>query len=210
MLAVDTKDGGVVGKFQSPRENSLINDVALTGGHAYFTDSLNPDLWRVSTAATSGAPEKWIDLAGSPIPHGEGVNLNGIVATADGKALIVVHMSKGLLFRIDLATKKIDPIEVGGAALTGGDGLVVDGNMLYVVRQPDNEIVALELSRDQRSGKEVARYGSEALVHPATAAKAGDRLLVVNTQFDKRGTQNPTLPFEVVGIPLAALKATPR
>ena len=209
MLAVDTEDGGVVAKFQSPRESTLINDVALAGGYAYFTDSLNPDLWRVSTTAKAGAPEKWIDLAGSAIPHGDGVNLNGIVATADGKALIVVHMSKGLLFRIDIATKKIDPIDVGGAALTGGDGLVLDGGVLYVVRQTENEVVTLELSRDQRSGKEAGRYRSEALMYPATAAKVGDRLLVVNTQFDKRGKQDPKLPFEVVGIPLAALKETP-
>jgi Cu-Zn family superoxide dismutase len=210
MLVVATKDGGVVAKFQSPRESTLINDVALAGGYAYFTDSLNPDLWRVSTAAKDGAPEKWIDLSGSPIPHGDGVNLNGIVTTADGKALIVVHMSEGLLFRIDIATKKIDPIDVGGAVLTGGDGLVLDDSLLYVVRQPDNEVVTLELSRDQRSGQEVGRYRSEALMHPATAARAGDRLLVVNTQFDKRGKQNPQLPFEVVGIPVAALKGTPR
>ena len=210
MLVVSTKDGGVVEKLQSTRQSSLINDVALAGGYAYFTDSLNPELWRVSVKEKVTAPEKWIDFMGSPIQYTEGVNLNGIVATPEGKALIVVQMNNGRLFRIDTATKKIDPIDAGGAALSGGDGLVLDGNTLYVVRQTEDEIVALELSRDQRSAKEVGRLKDAALMYPATAAKAGDRLLIVNTQFNRKGSKDPQLPFEVVGIPLATLKGASR
>jgi Cu-Zn family superoxide dismutase len=210
MLVVGTKDGGVIQKLQSPRQSSLINDVALAGGYAYFTDSLNPDLWRVPTTEKATAPERWIDLTGSPIQYTDGVNLNGIVATPEGKALIVVQMNNGRLFRIDTATKKIDPIDAGGAALSGGDGLVVDGNTLYVVRQTEDEVVTLELSRDQKSAKEVGRLKDAALMYPATAAKAGDRLLVVNTQFNRQGSKDPQLPFEIIGIPLATLRGASR
>ena len=39
--------------------------------------------------------------------------------------------------------------------------------------------------------------------YPTTIAKANDRLLVVNSQFDKRGEGlSPVLPFSVVGVPL--------
>jgi Cu-Zn family superoxide dismutase len=201
---------GVVEKLQSTRQSSLINDVAFAGGYAYFTDSLNPELWRVPVKEKVTAPEKWIDFTGSPIQYTEGVNLNGIAATREGKALIVVQMNNGRLFRIDTATKKIDPIDAGGAALSGGDGLVVDGSTLYVVRQTEDEIVALELSRDQRTAKEVGRFKDAALMYPATAAKAGDKLLVVNTQFNRKGSKDPQLPFEIVGIPLATLKEASR
>jgi Cu-Zn family superoxide dismutase len=210
MLVVGTKDGGVVQKLQSPRQQSLINDVALASGYAYFTDSLNPDLWRVSTKEQATAAERWIDLTASPIQYTEGVNLNGIAATREGKALIVVQMNNGRLFRIDTATKEIDPIDAGGAALSGGDGLVLDGNTLYVVRQTENEIVTLELSRDQKSAKEIGRFKDDALMYPATAAKSGDELLVVNTQFNRKGSKDPQLPFEIVGIPLATLKGASR
>jgi hypothetical protein len=40
---------------------------------------------------------------------------------------------------------------------------------------------------------------------PATAAKVGDRLLVVNTQFNKRNTKDPVLPFSIVGVPVSML-----
>jgi Cu-Zn family superoxide dismutase len=206
MLVVATKDGGVVRRLRSPRENALINDVALAGGYAYFTDSLNPDLWRVPVEEETTAPEKWIDLTGTAIEYTDGVNLNGIAATPDGSALIVVQMNKGLLFRIDTATKEVDPIDAGGATLSGGDGLVLDDNVLYIVRQTENEIVTLELARDLKSGKEIARFRNAALMYPATAAKAGDRLLVVNTQFNRKTSKDPQLPFEVVGIPLTLLK----
>jgi Cu-Zn family superoxide dismutase len=84
MLVVATKDGGVVEKLQSTRQSSLINDVAIAGGYAYFTDSLNPELWRVPVRDKVTVPEKWIDFTGSPIRYTEGANLNGIVAFAEG------------------------------------------------------------------------------------------------------------------------------
>jgi hypothetical protein len=39
--------------------------------------------------------------------------------------------------------------------------------------------------------------------------KAGDQLLVVNTQFNKRTTKDPVTPFAIVGIPVALLSGKP-
>jgi sugar lactone lactonase YvrE len=207
MVVVDARSGDVIRRFQSPRAGGLINDVVVTRDAAYFTDSFNPVLWRVPIKGTAiGELEPWLDLNDSPIRYAKGVNLNGIALTPDDKQLIVVQMDQGLLYRIDIASKHISPIDAGGAALSGGDGLVLDGNMLYVVRQTKGEVVALELSSDGNSAKAHSTFSDPALKYPATAVRAGDRLLVVNTQFDRHDGNKASVPFDVVGIPLGALK----
>jgi hypothetical protein len=42
----------------------------------------------------------------------------GIAATPDGRSLIVVQMTKGLLFKLDIATKKVTAIDTAGADLS--------------------------------------------------------------------------------------------
>lgn len=207
MAVVSTSDGKVLKRLETPAQpGGLINDVAVVGSAAYFTDTLRPTLWRVMVKGNQiGDAEPWLDFKGSPIEYGQGANLNGIAATPDGRHLIVVHMSRGLLFRIGIADKQITPIETGGEALATADGLVLDGRTLYVVRQGEQEVATVALSEDLTKGRVVNRFKDPALLWPATAAKVGDRLLVVNTQFNKRGTKDPVLPFSIIGIPLSML-----
>jgi Cu-Zn family superoxide dismutase len=207
MAVIDAAKGTVLKRFDTPAEpGGLINDVAIAGGHAYFTDTLRPTLWRVSTKGSGiGEVEPWLSFTGSPLEYGQGANLNGITATPDGKHLIVVHMSKGLLYKIGVDDKRITPIETGGEALNTADGLVLDGRTLYVVRQGEQEIATVALSADLNSGKVVSRFKNPALLWPATAVKVGDQLLVVSTQFNKRNTKDPVTPFSLVGVPLSLL-----
>lgn len=205
MFVVDSRSGTVLSRHRVPRAPALINDVAIASGGAFFTDSLNPVLWRIEARGErKPEPEAWLDFTNTAIRYAEGVNLNGIVATSDGKALIVAQMNKGLLYRIDIATKVITPIDTGGVPLTGADGLVLDGPKLYVVRQPHDEIVVLQLSEDGRSARKLATFRDPALAYPATAVKTANRLLVVNTQFNRREKGDPKLPFTVAGIALDA------
>ena len=64
---------------------SLINDVVVTKGGAYFTDSLNPVLYKVPIAPDGGlgAPET-IALTGPAAAILGFPNLNGIDATPSG------------------------------------------------------------------------------------------------------------------------------
>jgi Cu-Zn family superoxide dismutase len=204
---VDSKTGKLIKRLETPAQPAgLINDVAIAGSDAYFTDTLRPTLWRVSVKGGQvGEVEPWLQFTGTAIDHSQAPNLNGIAATPDGRSLIVVHMGKGLLFRIDTADKRITPIDTGGEALNTADGLVLDGRTLYVVRQGEQEIVTVQLSDDLAKGKVVSRFKNPALMWPATAAKVGDRLLVVNTQFNKRNTKDPVLPFSIVGVPVSML-----
>jgi sugar lactone lactonase YvrE len=205
MYVYDVNSGKLLRTFDTAA-GGLVNDVILINGAAIFTDTLHPKLWRVPlNGQTLGELETWIDLKGGPIPYGEGASLNGIAATPDGSTLIVGQMGKGLLFRIDVATKAITPIDLDGQLVTGVDGLVLTGNTLYVVSQTQEEVITVELSADYRSGKVLNRFKDPAIRWPATAALHGDRLLVVNAQFNKRNANEAVKPFSVISIPRASL-----
>ena len=209
--AYDTDDGELIDSFLTPTPDggTFINDVAVAGnGDAYFTDSFRPVLFRLEDTDADSL-EAWLDLTGTDITYGEGFNLNGIAVTDDGDYLIVVQSNTGDLFRIytdttDVADDEeiVMPIDVGGADLTNGDGLVLDGQMLYVVRNQNEEIVPIELADDFLMGDVGGAITSEALMYPTTAARISSRsLLVVNAQFDERGEGgSPTLPFDVVRV----------
>jgi sugar lactone lactonase YvrE len=206
-FVVDSRTGKVIKQLQVPDPSkSLINDLALVGTTGYFTDTLAPTLWRIEAKGDAiGALEPWLDFTGTPLQYYEGANLNGIAATPDGQSLIVVQMGKGLLFRIDLATKKVSAIDTAEADLTGADGLVLDGRTLYVVRQTAVEIATVHLTDDLSKGTVVNRFKDRLLAWPATAVKVGDRLLVVNTQFNARNDKTETRPFSVASVPLSRL-----
>lgn len=200
---VNTSDGAVLTEVTVPTTpKSLINDVAIVGSTGYLTDTFVPTLWRLSAeGGTFGNIEPWLDLSGTAIEYGaEGPNLNGITVTPDGRTLIVVHMGKGLLFTIDIATKAVAAIDTAGADLTTADGLVLDGDTLYVIRQGAQEVVTLRLNAALTSGTVVSRF-TDGLAWPATAAKVGDDLVVVNTQFNTRGGTTTTRPFTLLRVP---------
>jgi sugar lactone lactonase YvrE len=208
MAVVDAKSGKEIRRFEVPtRDKSLINDVVVVESGAYYTDTFVPTLWRVPLHGDHvGELEPWLDLSGTPIQYEKGANLNGIAATADGRTLIVVQMNRGLLFRIDVGSRQVTPIDSGGEALNTADGLVLDGRTLYVVRQGEEEIVTIQLSEDLSKARVVNRFRDPAvLAWPATAALVGDELVVVNTQFNQRQKKQAQTPFTLVGIPLSRL-----
>jgi Cu-Zn family superoxide dismutase len=208
MAVIDAASGKLLKKFEVPNKGaSLINDVVIVGQAAYFTDSLTPTLWRVTTTDNQiGDLEPWLQFAGTPLEYTTpGANLNGIAASADGRDLVVVQMNKGLLFRIGIGDKRVTPIDIGGESVATGDGLVLDGRTLYVVRQGEQEIVTIDLAADLSRGRVLSRFKDPALAWPATAARVGTQLLVVNTQFNKRASKDPVTPFSLVGVPLASL-----
>ncbi len=185
-------------------EMTFINDVTVApDGSAYFTDSMRPTLFRAPTAPEGNVSEaeEWLDLEGTPIEYEEGFNLNGIAATGDGRYLITVQSNTGSLYRIDTETREVTQVDLGGEALTGGDGILLDGQTLYVVRGRDGVIVPVELSEDFASGEVGEGFADPSFARPTTIARYGNRLLVVNSQFDRRESgESPELPFTVSGI----------
>ena len=102
----DTRTGATVASYQfADPATSIINDVAVTRRGAWFTDSLQAQLYFVpiSRAGVPG-PFRTLGLSGPAADTGGEFNLNGIQATPDGKTLIVAHSANGELYTVDPAT----------------------------------------------------------------------------------------------------------
>lgn len=97
--------------------------------------------------------EEWLDLEGTPIEYGKGFNLNGIAASEDGRYLGTVQSNTGNLYRIEVESREVTQIDLGGETLMDGDGILLDGQTLYVVHGGEGVIVPVELSKDFASGE---------------------------------------------------------
>jgi sugar lactone lactonase YvrE len=202
VFVLSTADGSTLQVLDSKpgASGTFVNDLTVAGGHAYVTDSMRPVILRAATNGdTVGDLEPWLDLRGSPFVYEDGFNANGIASYDGGRLLVVVQSNTGKLFRIDTRTKAVSEIDLGGTTLVNGDGLVAQGSRLFVVRNADNEIAVVKLRRGRREGRVGRAITSDAFAYPTTAAPAGKRLLVVNSQFDKRGG-TPVLPFTVAAV----------
>jgi hypothetical protein len=158
--------------------DTFINDVVVTGQGAYFTDSRRNAIYRVPLDLSAA---QTINLSGIPLQAGN--NLNGIVATPDGKSLIAVQTNAGALWDIDPATGKGTRIDLGGASVANGDGLLLSGRTLYVVRNRNNRIAVVNLQANLASGTVTRTITSSTFDVPTTIARIGDRLYAVNARF---------------------------
>ncbi|WP_415977072.1 superoxide dismutase [Rhodococcus sp. 077-4] len=204
----DRNSGGLAATFTNGlgADATFLNDVAIAdNGDAYVTDSRSPVLYRIpfgqmTDGVQDGPLEPFVNFDGTPFVYGEGFNANGIVENDNESALIVVQSSTGNLYRIDKATKEVVQVDMGGATLTNGDGLETDDDTLYVVRNRDGLIAEVDLNDDGRSGSVTGEITDASFAYPTTVAAVDDRLLVVNSQFDKRGGA-PVEPFTVSSVP---------
>jgi Cu-Zn family superoxide dismutase len=149
--------------------------------------------------------EPWLDVSAEvAYTTGEGpfgVNLNGIVASPDGRTLLTVQTNTGTLFRVDIASGAISRVAVTGADLLFGDGLLRVGDELYVARNAANEITKLKLEPDWGAAVVESTVENDAFAFPTALAVLRGRLLVTNSQLN--AGQSPKLPFTVVDLPLA-------
>jgi Cu-Zn family superoxide dismutase len=202
IFVYDTESGDQIRRLDTlDAEATFLNDVAVTpDGDAYVTDSLRPVLFRVtSTVDGVGEAEPWLNFEGTPAEYEEGFNLNGIDATEEGRYLVAVQSNTGELFRIDTESKEVIEIDLGRDTLTNGDGLLLDGRTVYVVRNEEALIVPVKLSGEYNTGEVGESFTDPSFAFPTTIAKTDGRLLVVNSQFDKQEGE-AKLPFTVSNI----------
>lgn len=200
MFVYDTGSGELVERIQNGRESTFVNDVIVApSGDAYFTDSFSPVIYRLAVTGEGFEFEEYLDLEGTPIEYQDDFNLNGIVATPDGRYLIVTHSTTGQLFRIDTKSKEVVEIDLGGERVAG-DGMLLDGLMLYAV--VGGEILPVRLSEDYASGEVGDGFSYSQFRSPTTIAGYEGRLLVVNSQFDAQESGDPELPFTVSDVPI--------
>jgi sugar lactone lactonase YvrE len=199
----DARSGDDIATLQLTEEETFVNDVVVTDDAAWFTDSFNPVLYRVPLRHNGHpAPEAKVEtVALSGIRFLEGFNINGIEATPNGEKLVVVQSNTGLLFTVDADTGRARRIDLGGARVRNGDGILFDGRTLYVVVNMLNQIAVVELERGLHAGEVVKRVTSPGFDVPTTVAQRGDFLYVVNARFGTTPTPRTRYWITVVRKP---------
>jgi sugar lactone lactonase YvrE len=117
--------------------NGLVNDAALSDDAIFFTDSYLPVVYRLPLDPESHLPDpaasETISLTGDFENLPDGLNSNGIVASADGAKLIVAHSDLGKLYMVDAASGEATELALDSEVQPYHDGLALDGDTLYVV-----------------------------------------------------------------------------
>jgi sugar lactone lactonase YvrE len=200
----DGETGETVAVFQLTAPGSgFINDVIVTRQAAYFTNSFQPEFYRVPLGPGGALPEQGeietIPLSGDFVQVA-GFNANGIEATPNGKWLIVVQSVTGSLFRVDPATGYAEQIELSGlqSSVPAGDGILLQGRTLYVVQNQFNQIAVIKLSPKYTSGEVVKIITDSNFRIPTTVAMFGRYLYAVNARFGTPPT--PDTEYEVVQV----------
>ena len=177
--------------------STVINDLAITREAVYFTDFGQPFLYQLPLSRNGRLPEG-ADAA-TPLPligdfadddAADGFSLaNGIVATPDGKTLIVGNSANAQIYRVDPDSGDTDRIELD-APLTGFiDGIVLYGNILFILTPSDpdpiDKIQVVALDEDQRTGTLLGSITDpDNLSGVASGAMFGGSLYVNNARYD--------------------------
>jgi sugar lactone lactonase YvrE len=179
----DTRTGTTVASYQlADPAGSIINDVAVTRGGAWFTNSFQPRLYFVPVGS-DGVPgqAQTLELSGPAADTGSDFNLNGIRATRNGKTLVVAHSGNGELYTVDPANG--ESALIAGVSVPSVDGLLLEAGRAWAV-QNINQVSRIRLAPDLSSGEVEEVITSPFFQTTATGARFGSRIAVVNAKFD--------------------------
>jgi DNA-binding beta-propeller fold protein YncE len=170
----------------------VLNDVLVTRTGVYVTDSLNAELYKLvleeGGRLPSNAVFEVIPMPGFVIEPGD-FNANGLVGNFDGKQLVIVNISTGVLYRVDTASGEASPLEIEGAEqlFPDGDGLYLDGRTLYIMQNFSDKIAVVQLSGDLSGGEFIRNIPGEGEFNPLNVATTiigfGNSLYAINTNF---------------------------
>ncbi|QKJ19721.1 SMP-30/gluconolactonase/LRE family protein [Microbacterium hominis] len=196
---IDATTGGLIAEFELASDTPFINDVILTRHGAWFTNSFAPELSFLPIGPSGELPDApvTVPLTGEWVQQ-PSFNANGIVETPDHRALLVIQSATATLFRVDPDTGEATAVDLGGASLPAGDGLLVVGRTLYVVQNQLNQVAVVRLNASGTTGVLVETLTDPAFRVPTTVARFGSSLLLPNARFDVVPT--PDTEYEVVRI----------
>jgi hypothetical protein len=185
-VRVFSRSGKLLAELATAAPGSFLNDVWVgPDGAAYVTDSSLPVIWRVSQRSGGWRIERWLDVAPTIAytPPLTDFDLGGIVTTSDRRFLLTAQGTTGQLWRIDLRTREIVEVDLGGVRLINADGIVLRGRTLWVVQNFTRQISKLKLRDGYRSATLEDVQATPAERTFTTAKRVGHRLLVVDSKF---------------------------
>jgi len=169
-----------------------INDCLVTRAAVYCTDSFNPDLYKLVLEKGGRLPStpvvEMIPMPGFVMGEG-GFAANGLVGDYDGKQLVIVNISTGVLFLVDTASGEASPIEIEGAEqlFVDGDGLYLNGRTLYIMQNFQDKIAVVQLWEDLSGGEFIKNIPGEGEPNPLNIATTiigfGNSIYAINTNF---------------------------
>lgn len=214
----NTQDRRLISKLDNGLRTgqTFLNDTTFArDGSAFVTDSINPVLYRVSPGSNGqyelqeflkfeGTPVKYINAQGPA-----GINVNGIVATDDGRYLIIAKRNENALYRIDLQSREIVPVKMPENMLDTPDGMYLQGDTLFVAQNNPRSVAVVRLAPDFASASLERSIAHPTFAFPTSVAVHQNKLLVVSSQFDTKGSpaavsgdRAPVVPFWVSELPL--------
>ena len=180
----DAGTGALLRTYHLGTPPTFINDVVVTPKAAFFTDSQKDVFYRVPIRQHGALGDAQTITLGGDYVHVPGeLNLNGIDATRNGKALVAVQSATGQLYRIDPRTGVARLISLGGESVPNGDGILLDGRTLYVVQNRLNLVAVISLRPGLLSGRVLTRLSDPDFSVPTTIDDLGNRLYAVNARF---------------------------
>ncbi|GAA2023733.1 hypothetical protein GCM10009819_03110 [Agromyces tropicus] len=198
---IDPASGDVLATYQLTDGPAFINDVIVTRDAAWFTNSFAGELYRLPLGPGGALPDpsevETVALGGDWVQQG-GFDANGIVQTPDHRALLVMQTSTATVYRVDPASGDATAVDLGGASVPNGDGMLVIGRTLYVVQNQSNQVAEIRLDPSGTSGEVVDVLTSPDFDVPTTVDSFGDGLYLPNARFGTPAT--PTTPYQAVRI----------
>ena len=213
VIVYDASSGDVIMEIGFG-DGMTINDVLVTRRAVYFTDSFNPDLYKLPLGKGGRLPSApMVEVIPMPgFEMADGFNANGLVGKFDGKQLVIVNISTGVLYRVDTASGVASPLEIEGdeQLFVDGDGLYLDGRTLYIVQNFSNKIAVVQLSKDLSEGEFIRSIPGEGennpLDIPTSIIGFGNSLYALNTNTFDLILGNPALvQADVVKLPKKAV-----
>jgi len=208
----DADTGREIMKYQlDDSDVTVINDIAITRDAVYFTDFGQPYIYRLPLSKNGRIPGG--EDAATAIPlTGDfevgdnliGVFANGIVATPDGKTLIIGNSGSSKIFRVDPGTGHADEIivdppleglvigvdENGDPFLDGTflDAIVLRDGVLYILSSGFNTteedmVQVVVLDEDMLTGTRLGVITDSEMDGIASGALHGDSLYVNNARY---------------------------
>lgn len=191
----------------------FINDVVVTRDAVFFTDSCSPTLFKPPLGPGGRLPDpsgvRTLSLTGDfefvPIPYPGGAypcyaNMNGIVATGNGRWSIVNDTATRQLVRADARTGASVRIATLNAPFESPftDRLLLHGTTWYSVENFSNRIAVIALSTDLLTSTTTGCLTSPVFDVPTTAAFLGSAIYAVNARSRADGSVPPDVDDDVV------------
>ena len=192
----DADTGALIKKYLLTPGFAIVNDLAITKDAVYFTDSFEPFLYRLPLSKNGGLPADSSGVTKIPLSpfeiggyYGDGCcAANGIVATPNGKTLIVGNSSNSTILRVDPETGHADEILVDPPLSGFLDGIVLRGGILYILTpydpDPEDMIQVVELDKDMLTGTLLGEIRDPDLDAVASGAIFGNSLYVNNARYN--------------------------